>query len=290
MDRTSVCSTAIGALERSQILMKDCLDFAKPVDSIQLNLHFLGAEELECKNSMSSDEFILSYAKLLEGAEQLGIRDLRITFIGPNILGNDSQNIFFYHSMRVSVESYACLYHDYYRARKEIRKFETPDMILMLNAGIWGYTSWLPTLDVFAQISIYCESSSSSCEYYDHEHSSAVHVDTKSSMSAPIFIVTSYTIEEAEDDEDTIREHFRKKLILPVDDQQLLKDREVLIPFNHTNRTSDYQGALQPHWIWESEISPFRGLEEVERLTKLDGREYRLNHAWQCFTFSVTKP
>jgi hypothetical protein len=285
MDRTSVCSTAIGALKRSQILINDCLDFAKPVDSTQLNLHFLGAEELECENSKSSDHFVLSYAKLLEGAEQLGIRDLRITFIGPNLLGYDNQNTFFYHSMRVSVESYARLYHDYYCAQKEIGKFEMPDMVLMLNAGIWGYTSWLPTLDIFAKISTGCETSSSSGEYSGDEHSNGVHVNSASSMRAPVFVVTSYTIEEAEDDEDTIREHFRKKLLLPVDDQHQLEDREVLLPPVHGNRTNDYQGALQPHWIWEAEISPFKGLEEVERLTKIDGREYRLNHAWQCFSF-----
>ena len=286
MDRSSVISTTIGALKRWQILINDCLDVAKPVDSIHLNIHFLGAEELECKNSNSSDDFISSYAKLLEGVQQLGIQDLRICFIGPNLLGNDSQNTFFYHDMRVSVESYACLYHDYHFAQIENRKFETPDMVLMLNAGIWGYTSWLPTLDVFAKISTGCESSSSSSE----QSGSAVHGSTNSSVKAPVFIVTSYTIEEAEDDEDTIREHFRKKIILPLVAQDLLEDREVLRLSDHSINTLDHQEALQPHWIWEAEISPFKGFEEVERLTKVDGREYRLNHAWQCFSFSVTKP
>lgn len=288
MDRSSVCLTTVGAIQRSQILLDNCLDSARFGDSIQLNLHFLGAEDLECKNFNSSDDFMSSYLKLLEGVEQLGIQNLRMTFIGPNLLGYDpplNQNTFLYHDMNVSVETHACLYHDYYSSQKKNGDFEAPDMVLMLNAGIWGYTSWLPTLDVFAQISIDCESSSSSRKYSGHAQSSGSDILIQTRGKAPIFIVTSYTIEEAEDDEDTISEYFKKKLIPPSIRQDLLKDPTVTEHSNQAVNTVDNEGALQPHWMWEAEISPFKCLEEVERHTKIEGREYRPNHAWQCFVF-----
>ena len=55
-----------------------------------------------------------------------------------------------------------------------------PDIAIAFNAGIWGYSDWLPTLSYMSS--------------------------TKGSNSIP-FIITAYTLEEAGDDEDTISSH-----------------------------------------------------------------------------------
>ena len=277
MERISFCLTAVEAIKRAEELFKESSEVSSRTTS--MTLHFLGAESLEFGKDDRGSELMLTHKILFEGIAAFGVKNLTIIFIGPNLLVGEP------HQQRIELElcginvkvvCYQCLYHDYHIAESDRGDFLVPDAVLMLNAGIWGYTSWLPTLDSFAAIS---------CNREDINLSSDVvksfSPDNTVMRSRPIFLVTSYTLEEAEDDEDTIREYFSRKLI------------EEASELNHSEHCSDATSSpatlMQPHWLWESEMNPFRCLEQVERKSKVAGREYYSNCAWQCFHFPSKK-
>ena len=285
--RLSVCATVMGAIERTAISP------ARGDSTRHLNLHFLGAEDFECENVKNCDDFVASYRLLLDYLDGRGVRYLKLSFIGPNLMGNKPSSnklLFDVGEIAISVEFHTCLYHEYYIIQRENDTFCRPDVVLMLNAGIWGYKSWLPTLDAFDMISRDERSDDSP----DCFNSQVQGTETKSIEriidEGTLFIVTSYTVEEAEDDEDTIREHFNKECI-PVDLTSHVK--EIGGEHSATSKlmanTSNVAIRGEPEWLWEAEISPFRSLEQVERLTKVPGREYYPNHAWQCFRFKAMR-
>lgn len=286
-DRLSVCATVMGAIEKTAISP------AKKDSTRHLNLHFLGAEDFECENVKNCDDFVASYRLLLEFLDVRGVRSLKLSFIGPNLMGSKPSSnklLFDVGEIAISVEFHICLYHEYYIIQRESNTFLRPDMVLMLNAGIWGYKSWLPTLDAFDMMSR-DERSADSPDCFKGQLQGTEGKSINGLMNeGTLFIVTSYTVEEAEDDEDTIREHFNKQCI-SVD----LTSHGTVIAGEHSAtsesmaNTSDVAIRGVPEWLWEAEISPFKSLEQVERLTKVPGREYYPNHAWQCFRFKAMR-
>ena len=286
-DRLSVCATVMGAIERTAISP------AKGDATRHLNLHFLGAEDFECENVKNCDDFEASYRPLLDFLDVRGVRSLQLSFIGPNLMGSkpsSNKMLFDVGKIAISVEFHTCLYHEHYIIQRKNNTFGRPDMVLMLNAGIWGYKSWLPTLDAFDMMS----RDERSDDIPDCFNSQLQVTEARSIKEiineGSLFVVTSYTVEEAEDDEDTIREHFNKECI-PVD----LNSHVPEISGKHSAtsesmaNTSSIAIRGEPEWLWEAEVSPFRSLEQVERLTKVPGREYYPNHAWQCFRFKATR-
>ena len=90
----------------------------------------------------------------------------------------------------------------------------------MFNAGLWGYDSWKPTLSALASL-----------------HSVSI-------------LVTSYTLEEAEDDSDVIVESLGDSI----------------------------------RWNWQEETNPDKANAVISRATAEIGRAYSDNGAYQCFT------
>ena len=273
MERVSLCLTTVEAIKRAEELLNGSSGVSSRTTS--MTFHFLGAESLEFGKDDRRSELMLTHQDLFKGIAAFGVKNLTIVFIGPNLLVGEP------HQQRIDLElgeinvqimCYQSLYHEYFVAESVRGNFLVPDAVIMLNAGIWGYTSWLPTLDSFAAIS---------CNLQDFNLSSGIAkgstADNVIIRSGPVFIVTSYTLEEAEDDEDTIREYFSSKLA---------EEASALKNFGHCLDATTFPAiSRQPHWLWEAEINPSRCLEQVERKSKVAGREYYSNCAWQCFYF-----
>eukprot|EP00957_Ditylum_brightwellii_P127811 9748008-Ditylum_brightwellii.AAC.1 len=100
-------------------------------------------------------------------------------------------------------------------------------MAIAFNAGIWGYDSWLPTLVYLSQRSV--------------------------GYTVP-FVITSYTVEEGEDDGEVVEE-------------LLTKDGNV------------------GQCCWECERNTFGSNKERETKSNTKGTVYRENGAWQCWLF-----
>ena len=94
-----------------------------------------------------------------------------------------------------------------------------PNAVCIFNGGIWGYDSWLPTLSVLR------------------------------TFHGTYFLVTSYTLEEADDDNDVILSTFPSTI----------------------------------EWLWSNQLNPFRSTDPLKRSTQPEGREYFDNFASQCF-------
>lgn len=281
----SVCDTVVGAIEKIGAGIDTHL---KRDDVLDYTLHFLGAEDLEVKSFMNDDSLDLTYGPMFRSMESMGVKFLSIIFIGPNLLGQEplSDKAKFSHGeMTIVVECHSCLYHNYQPGHDNEGQILLPNMVVMLNAGIWGYTSWLPTLDLFAVMS----SSRRLKGSVEETHTATVTDDIDSNhrcenKRTPLFLVTSYTLEEAEDDEDTIRDYFQSGL-------PDMTQESVTLSLNPDD-SSDAANSLRirrlmkPEWLWEAELNPFKSTQVIPRKTKSEGREYYSNHAWQCFHFS----
>lgn len=346
--RRSVSLTILKAIERAFDLSRN--NHAIDANDDTLCIHFLGAEALEIENFMNYDALSVSYTELFDGIQKMGIRNLRMSFIGPNLSCKETslnKTRLTYSILKIQIECHSCLYHEYYYETIDSGVFEVPDVLLMFNAGIWGYNSWLPTLDIFAILCTIssiqqncieagkdfpaeniiteknsCTTSPDSgeddnndivainnrCIFYaidnkidnniignvsigcDDSSSSRGGGSNSSSSNGPLFIVTSYTLEEAEDDEDTIRAHYSGRLDDSSSSCRLTK-------LDYPSLSNDIDGAfnnntsksMQPHWFWEAEINPYSSTQLIERETKVSGREYYANHAWQCFELRPSK-
>lgn len=316
-----------------------------------LCIHFLGAEALELEQFMNQEVSSVSYAELFDGIKSMGVECLSLNFIGPNLSSKEitlNESRLIYSNLQIQIECHSSLYHEYYCKTIESGVFAVPDVLIMFNAGIWGYTSWLPTLDIF---SILCTIRSVKRNFLEAEKelshknvitgndSSAIghnrtydtdynvvassienvlvtndkdddtnaiynvsignddisgSLDDNSSSSSrrncintfesPLFIVTSYTLEEAEDDEDTIRAHYSSGSENSSSASPVSESSSSSSTFVH-----DTLNLMQPYWFWEAEINPYSSSELIERETKICGRKYYANHAWQCFELRPSK-
>ena len=252
-------------------------------ESKGLIIHFLGAEEFECF-TFSKEVLIARYNTFIEFLVSKKYSNVSMVFIGPNLLSsfdNDVSKISLMdRTLTIEFSKFACLYHDYYSIQKRCNTWMNPDIVLMLNAGIWGYNSWLPTLDIFAEYS--------SSKPDDENNNDGDNLK-------PLFIVTAYTLEEAEDDEDVIRSYFDSKLLVQYEDEVYLRSQDDIC--NNTTSTNDNSAERKestcseinkhtPLWLWEAEINPFKSQRELPRKSEgVEGRKYFENHAWQCFHF-----
>lgn len=96
----------------------------------------------------------------------------------------------------------------------------TPDLVIAFNAGVWGYREWKTTIQYLAQ----------------------------QEQSVP-FVVTAYTLQEAEDDYEVFQEVLQESA---------------------SNRCH-----------WEPEFNPFSSNQDRVTAAALPGRRYRENSAWQ---------
>ena len=103
----------------------------------------------------------------------------------------------------------------------------TADVVVAFNAGIWGYKEWRKTIEQMIQ----------------------------RANDTP-FVVTAYTLYEAEDDFEVI--------------QQVSSKSKELTP---------------ARCLWEPEINPYSSKVDRLTLSAVPGRRYRENYAWQAWCF-----
>jgi hypothetical protein len=112
---------------------------------------------------------------------QQGVAGVNIVVVAPSICSLDDSSKYWMSTYRdeytVQLSIHNKFYHDYLEDRVSTLNMSLgvrPDFIILFNAGLWGYESWIPTLRAISK------------------------------MHQSIVLVTSYTFEEAEDDFDTI--------------------------------------------------------------------------------------
>ena len=155
------------------------LDRLKIVSSESLVLHIVGADEREIIPG-KLDRVKDKYSPLFQSLAERGVKSLSLSFVGPNLVfpygvQSSSGSFTFQGEIEIHLEAHLQLYHEFYDPDVHIGA-QTPDLIILFNAGIWGYDDWLPTLALFR------------------------------TMQNSVVLVTSYTLEEAEDDMDTIED------------------------------------------------------------------------------------
>jgi hypothetical protein len=190
-----------------------------------LRIHIVGCDHVECE-SLERLRILFGPVVRWIGAYAEAPAHMLLDLVGPNIpqqaaawspLNLLPTNI---NALKPCLQSatLSChlgLYHDWLSTC-----FNPPDLVVAFNAGVWGYRDWETTL------------------------SSVIHRN----LSIP-FVLTAYTIQEAEDDEDVIRK---------------------LLPPDAINRCE-----------WEPESNPFASNKARETHSAPTGRSYRENAAWQ---------
>jgi cellobiose-specific phosphotransferase system component IIB len=168
-------------------------------------LHILGCDDKE-----QIDVEALSSA-LIDAS--INIYRVDLYLIGPhmkphNAASTKTSNII------VEASSINGLYHEV-----NLEILPPPHVVCIFNGGLWGYDSWVPTLQLLR------------------------------TRKQVYFAVTSYTIQEAEDDFDTLAVNFGDDI----------------------------------EYLWEPEHNPFASTVALTRQTQPDNRPYFDNFAWQCF-------
>ena len=230
--------TARCALERltasgSLVLSGDC-----PV----LSLHFVGADECEVSEPA---QLLGNYEALLSFLVGKGYRDVHMVFVGPNLKAdlNGCGETFVFDTLSVHVRTDTRYYHDFIRhlyPRDSVLTLTQPmpSCVLLFNAGLWGYDSWSPTLR-----ELFCSSGLL--------------------VGVPV-VVTSYTLEESEDDYDTIYS------IAANSERESDSDSE-----------NKPQSTTSLEWLWDCEENPNKG-GHVTRATQPEARAYTDNGFWQA--------
>ena len=218
---------------RSQTLL-DTIERLQLSNQKELSIHCVGADELEAK----SINFIIEhFNQLFNGLSARKFNSLILIFTGPNISSDMDNTIHeFVHNLglNIIIKISTLLYHDYVDNKKNIdQQWSCPDIIVMFNAGLWGYDDWIPTINLF---NMEC-------------------------MENVFVLITSYTLEESEDDQDTI---------------------------DNICNNSDNTTTNRIEWIWEPQINKYRSLTPEQRETKPGDKDYYENYVSMCFKCSST--
>mmetsp|Transcript_24598 Transcript_24598/g.54164 ORF Transcript_24598/g.54164 Transcript_24598/m.54164 type:complete len:521 (+) Transcript_24598:3-1565(+) len=128
----------------------------------------------------------------------------------------------------------------------------TPDLAVAFNAGIWGYREWADTIQYLAQVGTQAASSSTEAG------------DRISGISGIPMVVTAYTLEECQEDQEVISKAITCSAV---------EDGE--------EGASETRNGYRAELLWESERNPFGS--QVVRETKGSTQEYRENAFWQCW-------
>lgn len=203
LDASSPCRTIVAAMERAGV----------EVEGATLTLHILGADVVEVARLRPMCELLFALVR----ERWAGVENLHLHLSGPQlppqVAGKEVRVL---DDDRVSVRFHPRVYH--LLSEEERDMGGPPAMAVCLNAGMWGYETWAPTIRQLA------------------------------SSGVPT-LVTSYSIEECEDDEDAIV--------------------AALAP-------------AAPRWLWQAEPNPHRSLAPRETSSACEDRERSENLAWLC--------
>jgi hypothetical protein len=232
---------------RNYSLLNSLLRFHGNVLPQSLTIHCLGAEPNECEHLSQIPRM---YHQLLTVLRALGVRSLSLHFVGPNLLGGQFDSLhlspnspsfpFSIHSplsLELNLFRYCGLYHDYFLHHCPLATADDKiDLLICFNAGLWGYTDWIPTLRLI------------------------------SSLSITQTVITSYTLQESEEDFDVVEDHCHPS------------------PCPSTQQ----QRYQRLHWNFESELNPFRVREPMWRSSAPpSAAKYFENNYWQSFSLRV---
>lgn len=152
--------------------------------------------------------------------------------------------------LTVHLAYFASLYHEV------SGELAAPNALFLFNAGLWGYDDWTPTL----------------------EHLVVDGMNRPSRPAAAAMVVTSYCMEEAEDDMDTIR-----NLVPSVHGRAQREGGLGCVARGVESGHEDVETSPDaPAWLWTPEINPFRSLVERESKCTEGGRRLFENHSWQA--------
>jgi hypothetical protein len=151
-----------------------------------------------------------------------------------------------------------CMYHDYLQGLEDenslkgnvngngignhYESMKFPNLVIAYNAGIWGYTDWHPTLKKLYEFS----------------------------RSVP-FVITAYTLPEAEDDFEVLEEVLGVSLMEPVS----------LLGGGDGGGGSSMSDSVSARCLWSAELNPYAS--RVVRETKSSDNTYFENGAWQAY-------
>jgi hypothetical protein len=208
----SKLKTSIAALDRvfpQMLAPAQLLDLSY---SPELVVYVLGCDESELL-ILSENWFVTHYFALIQyccrGSNCSNqVRKLKVLFVGPNLNPDfDNSHISFNHQqdhqscgaeVQVDVHVFVRYFHDI--PSDCIETLEKPDIVLMMNAGIWGYESWKCTL---IELSRFTNTSSDEGTNNSYKRGN--------SDKRTVCLITSYTLPEAEEDYDCIQELFDGK-------------------------------------------------------------------------------
>lgn len=312
---TTRASTTLNAVGKSRKILN-----IQPGIPSKLTLLILGADHNE---GFGISETFLAFGGLTQALAQRGCMYLRMYLVGPHIpthVCNKVQSDVYVHGVHVSVQYYQGSYHDLVAPKEQKSSEESsaersiehcseehsseehsaeqssqehsskensekdlcslrPDLVLCFNAGVWGYESWIPTLShIFNTVPI---------------HKQGI-----------VLLVTSYSVEEGEDDYDaiiSIIEDLVEKSQSEVERSQSAEASSV----NNVRKNSlieecgstctpackEHDNTLKSNtlvkYLWEPEVNPYRCMEERGGDRRQPGVQQHENFCWQCIHISA---
>ena len=186
MPSPSQCSPSRGqtlrcALERLGLV-------PRPAVSNHLVVHCLGAEGPECNSEAHVRSLYADFFVWLAGHN---VGHVELLFVGPSISEAMAKinSTFHVQQMVVHVSAVSAYYHDFWQHSHP--DSGNIDLLMLYNAGLWGYDSWTPTLKLFAGVAISPPEGSGE-------------PSTRSMPRGIPVVVTSYTQLEAEEDYEAV--------------------------------------------------------------------------------------
>ena len=194
-----------------------------------LVIHIIGSDHIECQTEETVRAAVGPLVRWIESACSSNVSSIDIELSGPNVpVAAERRGLTHLSSssgcglQSATARCIKCVYHDYLQS-EECR---TPDLVIAFDAGIWGYDEWRPTLEAMC----------------NHE-------------STIPFVITGYTVQEAEDDAEVVAE---------------------------------VAANAKACCLWSAEINPFGSRKKRETNSAARGREYRENGAWQAWRLGGT--
>ena len=240
-----------------------------------LSIHVVGADPVECESPERIRTHFAPLARWIN-ANIYSPHKLSLSLVGPNIpsgmatpssspidLLKDYSQTQTQQARRLhsaTAQCYEASYHDWLQEQQRDQgnsnEGSLPDVIFCFNAGIWGYDEWKPTVRSVIQMKRHIP-----------------------------FVVTSYTLYEAEDDHDVIEGVF-EEVSGKKEDSDGCTDTG--ISHADTASTSNYSplsSKRKQGCLWKPEANAFGSKQKRETATAVEGREYRENAAWQAWRF-----
>ena len=207
------------------LLLPRGLEGGKKSASRRLVIHVVGSDHVECQTEETVRAAVGPLVRWIESACSSNVSGIDIYLLGPNVpIAAERRGLVDLSSpstdsglQSATARCINCVYHDYLCSEEG----GTPDLAIAFNAGCWGYDEWRPTLEVMCS------------------HDSAIP-----------FIITAYTVQEAEDDAEVVTE---------------------------------VAANARACCLWSAEINPFGSRKKRETASAAHGREYRENGAWQAW-------